>query len=187
LTLILDPITPTPATPAAYLTPEEAAAFALRVADTAAWEAAEGALRQAALVQASDEIDTCTFLGMRYDTAQDREFPRVYAEDLGASPPGPYIYPPGYRPDLIAGEIWDLADDGTAVVPERVKFAAFLQAISILRDPARAERLRAQRDGVTAQSAGQLSETYSGALVRIICMEAEAQLRPYMARSGRIV
>jgi hypothetical protein len=164
----------------AYLSAEEADAFALRVADTAAWAAADDDLRSAVLLQASDELDTLRFAGARYEATQAREFPRW----VGGEPPS---WPATKQ--VETPEIWDWDEETeAAVVPERVKFAAFLQALSILRDPARMERLRDRHDGVTAQAAGGVSESYDpGRRASLVSLEATKQLRPYLLVSGRTV
>jgi len=170
--------------PDAYLTIEETEDFALRVADTAAWAAAEEAAQSAALIQASDEIDTLRFAGERYDADQAREFPRVLIDDQAE---GPRLDPRDYGGTVgLGGEVWDLDEEGEPCVPERVRFAAFLQALSILRDPARAARLRDRHDGLVGQQAGGASESYDpDRPVELVCLEARRQLGPYLLRSGR--
>lgn len=170
----------------AYCDLVEAEAFALRVADMAAWTAADEDGRGRALLQASDEIDTLAFAGVPHgdwlagrDGAQARAFPRFVADE-------PAAWPAGKR--VETGAVWDTDAAGAAVVPERVKFATFLQALTILRDPARVARLRDRFDGVASQAAGGFSEAYDPARpVSLVCLEARRLLARYALRGGRVV
>ncbi len=165
------------ALPDAYLTGDEADAFAVRVADAIAWTGASAEAQAAALVQASDEIDTVRFAGAKYDPDQGRQFPR-WVEDP------PSEWPAGKS--AMSGHIWDLDAEGAVVVPERVKFAAFLQALAILADPNRSARLEDQHQGVTGQGAGGVSESYDpNRRPDLVCLAARRQLRPYLLRTGR--
>jgi hypothetical protein len=173
------------AAPLAYITLTEAAEFSLRVADVAAYEAASDDLKGRALVQASDEIDQARYEGLPYDDwrlgrvgAQLRAFPRVLIDDPSQWPIGK---------DLVSVGYFDQDAQGEVVVPPRVKFATFLQAMEILNYPDRKARLRDRSQGVTGQSAGNVSESYDpNAPVRLICMEAMLQLAPFLKKSGRI-
>ena len=173
------------ALPDAYLTVQEAEEFSLRVADLAAWSAADDDAKGRALIQASDELDTLLYEGLPYGDwlrgvrgAQARAFPRFV-------PYEPSQWMIGKQ--AVQGETWDLDSGRNPIVPEKVKLAAFLQALSILRDPARAARLREQYDGVASQSAGGQSEAYQGNAPQIVCLEAARLLQPYVLKSGRVV
>ncbi|MCE5280211.1 MAG: DnaT-like ssDNA-binding protein [Planctomycetaceae bacterium] len=162
----------------AYVTLDEADTFLLRVADITAWTAADDGTKARALLQASDELDTLTLAGQKYDSDQARAFPRVCYDEPASWPDGK---------SLAYASVWDLID-GVAVVPEAVKLAAVLQAMSILRDPQRAQRLRDRADGVASQSAGGYAESYdAGKLPQLVCLEARAHMRPYLLKGGRIV
>jgi len=167
------------ALPDAYITVTEATdEYAVRVADAAAWAAASAAQQAAALLQASDEIDTLRFAGEPYDADQDRAFPRIVYD------------PPSQWPEGKATRsytVWDLDDDDEAIVPLAVEFAVFLQALSLLAEPSRRERLRDRHQGITVQSAAGFFETYQqGKAVSPVCFEALQQLRPYLLKSGRM-
>jgi len=182
-----EPAPQVPTDLAAYATVAECEAYALRVADVTAWTAASADAKGRALLQASDEIDACRFMGWpygdyvaRYEGTQKRAFPRV-------SPDDPALWPRGKQ--MASGQIWDL-DPVThlVIVPLRVKMACFYQAMEILRDPIRRDRLRDRDQGVTAQSAGRgVSENYDPArAIHHVCMEARLQLAPFLLKSGRL-
>ncbi len=163
----------------AYVSLPEADEFSLRVADLTAWSNADDATRGRALVQAADEIDTLRFAGTRYDSDQARQFPRFVADTAADWPAGK---------QHVSGVTWDLDDDGNAVVPNCVKFADFLQAMSILRDPERMNRQRDRHDGLTGQSAGGFNESYDpNRPPAVLCLEAMQQLKPYLLKTGRII
>jgi hypothetical protein len=169
----------------AYITTERAEELAARIADVAVWSAAGEAVQEAALLQASDEIDTLSFAGMPYGDwtsgvagAQARAFPRFVPDDAAQ-------WPPPKR--SASGRTWDWDDEaGEAVVPEVVELAVFLQALAILRGGR--ERLRDQQSGVASQSAGGVSESYdTGRRPQIVCLEAMALLNRYLLKSGRVI
>lgn len=163
-----------------YLTAAECDVFALRVADITAWSNATTAERARAVNQATDQIDSLRLAGQKYDAGQARQFPRFAPHDIAQWPPGKT------RP---SGDIWDYDEyDGLAVVPTEVRLACFYQALSILRDGStRDERLRDKHDGVAAQSAGGVSESYAPGESEILCLEAARLVRKYTIRSARIV
>lgn len=173
----------------AYLQPDDATALAAGVVDGSVWTAIadDADLQAAALIQASDEIDTLRFAGSRYDDfmsgvpgSQARAFPRYLPDE-------PAMWPAGKQ--CISGLTWDWdADTNAAVVPAVVKKACLLQAISILRDLHRRGRLRDRHDGVVAQGAGGVSESYDPAKPpQVVCFEAMAMLKPYLLKSGRMI
>jgi hypothetical protein len=170
--------------PDAYLSLDDAGILAARVVDTAAWDSADPAVHVKALLQASDEVDAESYEGGRYDPNQGRAFPRVILASGRVA--REYLVRGG------CGEYYEVLDLDVAtrlpVVPERVKFAVFLQAVSILRDPQRVARLRDRHDGVAGQSSGGVSETYDvNRRPQALCREAVEQLGPYLRKSGRIV
>jgi hypothetical protein len=175
MTIELDPVS---SSGDAYISLDQADEYTLRVADITAWTAADDDAKSRALVQASDEIDTLLFAGRPYDADQARQFPRFVADGASEWPAGKLAE---------SGVVWDLDDDGVAIVPEAVKRATFAQALTILRDPQRAARMRDQHDNVVSQSAGGASESYSGGRPRLVCLNAIDLLRPYLLKSGRIV
>lgn len=165
--------------PDAYIAVEDADELAARVVDSAAWTHASAERRAAALIQASDEIDSLRYAGRKYAADQARQFPRFCPDDPGEWPAGKRIE---------SGQTWDLDEDGSAIVPPAVEMAVLLQAVSILADPQRAARLADRHDGIVGQSAGGVSESYSAtAGVRTVCLAAMRWLRPYLLSGGRIV
>lgn len=178
--------------PTGYITVEEAADLSLRVADIAAWSAASDGQRLAAIVQASDEIDTLVYAGYPYGDwlagikgMQLRSFPRILPDD-GSMRMAYGRNVPAAAGNLLDCTIFDADPSGNPIIPWRVKVATFYQALSILRDPQRLARLRDQHDGIAGQSAGGASETYTGGRVQILCLEAQRQMQPYLHKSGNI-
>lgn len=181
-----------------YLTVTEADALAETMLSSlvAAYTAAETAQKQAALEQASADVDSAyRYQGRRYDvsgvltsTPQVLEFPRLaYGDGCDYA-----AWAPGLAPAAGGrGNIWDWDDAaGTAVVPEAVKRAVVLQAADRL-DGTRLAKVE-QRFGLSAQATGSLSETYAAqpgseqALMRV-CPEARALLERYRLRSGGLL
>ncbi len=172
--------------PPAYITIDQANEFSARVANIAAWSTASSDQQAAALIQASDEIDTCQFDGIPYGDwrslrpgTQQRAFPRIVLDD-------PANWPAGKLQESAI--IYDLSPNtGEVIIPIRVRFATFLQALEILAYPNRKDRLRDRDQGVVSQSAAKISENYdAGKPVKLICMEAQAQLIMYLRKGGRI-
>ena len=160
-----------------YITVEEADAYAAAELDASAWDALSAAQKAAALCQATDEIDAVRWQGRVYDEDQERAFPRIAGE-----------LPSDDADGALATAIWDYDDDaGEAVVPEAVKRATALQAMSLAAG-VREARLDDRHDGVTGTSAGGVSETYdAGRPAEILCRRAWQLLRRYRLRSGKIV
>jgi hypothetical protein len=125
--------------------------------------------RQAALNQASADIDAGQWQGQRYDSAQARAFPRLQSAALTAP----------------STAVWDLDEFGVAIVPERVYRAVLLQADSILAGR-RNDRMDARHDGVSSQSADGLSEAYSGP-AEVLCRAAAEVMRVYRLRTGQLL
>lgn len=157
----------------AYISLAEADDYALRIVDTSVWSAATEAQKGAALVQATDDLDNVAWQGRKYDSTQDRAFPRIHGElpaDGG----------------LTSGSTWDWDEDANeAVVPDNVKQACFHQAVSII-EGARADRLNDQHDGVGSHAAGGMSESYIGK-APALCRKAHRLVRRYYRRTARIV
>jgi len=161
-----------------YTSLVEAEEFSLRVADITAWTDATTDAQSRALTQASDEIDTLRYAGRKYEEDQDRAFPRFIADD-------PSEWPSGKANP--SGKTVDLDDDDEPVAPEPVKFACFLQALDLLKNPCRQNRQEDRHDGVTAQSAAGVSESYDTSLAaRVVCLKAHNILTPYLLKGGRI-
>lgn len=182
-----------------YLTITEADAIAATLLSSlvASYTAAGSTQRQAALEQASADVDNAfRYQGRRYDpdgsitgSAQTLEFPRV-------------AYPEQYRPfgcafpgSLTANAscVWDWDDSaGVAIVPDLIKRAVVLQAADRL-EGTRLAKLQ-QRWGLSAQTTGSLSETYAPAAgagsteaQMRVCPEALNLLQRYRLRSGGLL
>ena len=159
-----------------YIDAEAADAYAEAELDAAAWTALTADQQEGLLARASDEIDQVRFQGRKYDLEQEREFPRVYDEQAVEVYPG----------SAAGSGVWDWDDDtAAAIVPEAVLMATWLQALSIAQGE-RDARQDARHDGVASQSAGGVSESYSGPQ-EILCRRAAVMLRRYRLKSGRIV
>lgn len=152
--------------------------------------AADAATQQAALDQASDEVDRgMRFQGRKCIFDQPREFPRAAYDSsrrflTGIGPIGPAGFGVG---DIV----WDLDpnDPRNAIVPTIVLQAVIIQADSILRAN-RAQRLDAQHDGVKdAMNAG-MRETYDEKAPGVqtgLCRRAYLLLERYEIKQGRMV
>jgi hypothetical protein len=190
--------------PDAYLSVEDAADFVDRVLDVSAWTSATAGQKAAALLEASDQVDSQRFGGQKIAYDQAREFPRIYVD---ASRPGSRVnmlsdaedpagaYVRDYGRQILGmtggywdGEVWDWSAANAPCVPDRVKMAVFVQALSLLADASRQARLQDIADGVSGQSAGGISESYrEGAKGRVLCEAARRQLDKYLLRTGRIL
>lgn len=164
---------------AAYITIAEADAFAAGILAPDSWLANGTLAKTAALERATREIDSLRFQGRKYDASQQLAFPRVADAAASLAQTSP------------VGTIWDWDDaTQTAIVPAAVKRACFEQALFVLSGAAdeRRGRLEAQADGVVAQSAGGVSESYrTDGRASAVCLEATQLLRPYLLRTGRLV
>lgn len=164
---------------ASYITIDEADAFAAGIIAPDSWLANGTFAKTAALERATRDIDGLRFQGAKHDSSQQLAFPRVAdpAASLAQTPP--------------VGTIWDWDESTqTAVVPAAVKRSCFEQALFILSGGSdqRRGRLEAQADGVVAQSAGGVSESYrADGRPSAVCLEAAQLLRPYLLRTGRLV
>lgn len=170
-----------------YIDRDDADGYAGYVVDTSAWDDATEAQQEAALRQATAEIDMQRYAGMPYEdwqegveNTQDREFPRIVV-----APPAEW----SAGKHMPHGRVCDWDDvNNEAVVPDAVKAATFRQALSLLRDTSRRSRLRDRHDGVASQSAGGFSESYDTARpITLLCLEARELLRPYLFRGGQVV
>lgn len=170
----------------AYVSVDEVDELLPHIADTSAWSAATENQQTAALMQASDEIDSLNFAGIPYGDyasgvigTQTRAFPRFVADD-------PSQWLAGKA--TVTGRIVDMDADGDPVIPDQVKLVVLWQALTILANPTRPARLADQHDGVTGQSAGGISESYDAARRPIlVCLQAMRLLERYLLKTGRIL
>lgn len=189
----------------AYVSMVEADDLLARVADITAWTAATEQRRAAALMQASDEIDSQKYDGYKYLYFQVREFPRVNIADAcdwnnfvremtqGKDGSALAIFLPDYGHRFGYGFggniVWEIdRQSGAVIIPPRVKMATLHQALTLLRDPQRINRLRDQADNVASQSAAGFSESYdTSKKVNLLCFEARELLRPYFFKTGTVI
>jgi hypothetical protein len=183
---------------AAYLTRTSAATIAATcvTAQVSAYLAASTAQQDAALAQASEDIDAAMrYQGRKYDpdgtvtgTVQEREFPRIAYGDASQ-----WSVVSGQWPGEV-GAVWNWdTTTNTAVVPANVLRAVVLQA----NDRILGTRLAAMaaRQGLQSQSTGGLSETFSqgsqisGSQIseNILCPDALAIMSRYRLRQGKLL
>lgn len=169
-----------------YLSVADADAIAdeLLSVEVASYAAASSADKAKALARASRNVDRAMrYQGRRYAADQVLEFPRVAYGGTGYQPVSAFdeaLAAAGY-----AEEIWDLDDDGEAVVPVDVKTAVVHEANSILAGRRR-HRQDARHEGINAHSADGLSESFAGP-APVVCREAMELLRQYELRTGELL
>lgn len=159
-----------------YITVAEADVYAAAEVEASAWDALTDDQKAAAVIRATDELDAVRFQGRKYDADQGRQFPRVVDEQLRGDG------------SVETQSVWDFDDDeNEAVVPDAVKKATFLQALSIA-DGSRDPRADDRHDGVSGQSAGGVSESYdTDRPMRILCRRAHLLMKRYALKTGKIV
>ena len=151
---------------AAYNTLTTARATALGLGLTRVTAASDAALT-AVLLRAAMQIDSAMrYQGRKYDTLQEREFPRIEGQgSLVQSTQG--------------------ADTPTIPVP--VLTAEVFQADYLLASP-NSQRQQAIADGVSSQSVGGQSESYRpDAKAELLCVEARLLLVRFRLRSGALL
>lgn len=133
--------------------------------------------QDAALEQASMDIDSVHWIGEVYDAAQANNWPRVRSH---------------YERDLIDPWTALQADQPVASIPRAVALGTALQAATIIQrasgvDPT-AHVMEAAARGVVAHSGGGMSETLDGRIARssfaALCEPAQRMLRVYLATGG---
>lgn len=141
------------------------------VVSLSAWTAATEAQKAAALIEASDIIDSLPLQGHKYltDGSQLRQFPRQYRE--------------GYDMDELTG---------VAEVPQAVLDACCREALAILQAGTGTDRQALQAQGVASyQIPGIISETFrpgvTNARYGLRSPDAYRLLSRYIARSVPIV
>ena len=147
-----------------YLTLADADVYFTRRFGSEVWTAASADDRARALLVATRTIGALLLKGRKYLTTQVLAFPRVLLE--GSATDGHlYVVVP-------------------VVVPREVIAAQCEEAIAVLEGVPVGFTASAQ--GVTAQSFGKASETYSGALVTLLSREAQVLMSPWIAGAVRI-
>lgn len=137
---------------------------------TDAWDDADEADKQAALITATRTIDRLTLVGRPADDDQALAFPRTIRATDGS-------------------------DVDTDDIPQAVADATVEEALALL-DRGNSERRKLQADGVTSFQIGSLSESYANRSIRtgspikpqaLASLEARELMRPWIAKSVRIV
>jgi len=131
----------------AYIQPADASNWlASHVVFIAPWTAATADQKAAALVEASDHIDTLPLKGVRYGVSQTREFPRIPPLEARHAPESEIFFQCG--------------DANYSLIPQAIKDACCLEALEILRQGPSGGRDGLRAQGVKQYSiGGKLSET----------------------------
>ena len=154
-----------------YVDVAEAAAWlAVHVVSLAAWTAATADQKAAALVEASDNIDSLPLKGCKYadDISQARAFPR---------------YPDRSGQAIGSDETNFQSEINYSEVPQEVKDACCLEALELLKQGSTGGRTALREQGVKSYSiGGKLSETFVDASVpRLMSRKARNKLRYWLA------
>lgn len=163
---------------AVYLTLADADSLAAMLPELSAYKAATDDAREAALRQATLDVDAAMpYQGRRYDPDQPREFPRRDADSVHVA--------------ASTASIWDWdADTAAAIVPPAVRRATLWQADAILAG-VREPRLSAQHDGVVYVQTETTAESYKSApgvgLPTGLCRRAWLLLRRYRLKGGSLL
>jgi hypothetical protein len=160
-----------------YVDVAEADELAAALPELAAYRAASGEAKAAALDQATLDVDAAMpYQGRKLDPDQPREFPRAFGDRGRGLPDPPFVWD------------WDPAAR-VAVVRDAVRRATLYQADAILAGH-REARLSAQHDGVVYELTGALAESYKatpGAGVWTgLCRRAWVLVRKYRLQGGRL-
>lgn len=146
-----------------YLTLADADAYFTRRFGSETWTAATSDDRSRALIVATRTLDALLLKGRKYVTTQALAFPRVL--------PRTRSFDDTITQTIIVTPV---------VVPATVIAAQCEEALAVLAG------IVAPPQGVTAQSFGKASETYSGALVTLLSREAQVLMTPWIAGAVRI-
>ncbi|MCZ7403350.1 MAG: hypothetical protein O8C67_00270 [Candidatus Methanoperedens sp.] len=92
--------------------------LAAHLVDYASWTAATSDQKAAALIEASDHIDSLSLKGLRYSDPQDREFPRI--------PPN------AAYSGLVPEEVYFQSEPDWSETPQEIEDACCLEALTIL-------------------------------------------------------
>lgn len=156
----------------AYIQPTDATTWlAAHVVYSDAWTAASSTQKSAALVEASDHIDSLPLKGYKYadDSSQPRAFPRI----------------PDRAAQTIScnSEINFQSEVDYSEVPQEVKDACCLEALEILKQGA-SGRATLREQGVKQYNiGGKLSETLEdGPAPSLLSRRARDKLRFWIAR-----
>lgn len=123
-----------------------------------AWTAASDADKTRGLLTAARTLDALLLKGEKYAYLQTMAFPRLLRSDRF----GEYLTQP------------------SGTVPSEVIAAQCEEALALVSGQT------ATPQGITSQSFGKASETYSGALVTLLSREAQVLMSPWIAGAVRI-
>lgn len=133
------------------------------------WIAASAEQKVQALIMATKKIDRQKINGIKADHSQVLQFPRTL-----------YSYEPSILNNFDGKQISSTPGwVNETVVSECVKEAVCEEALALLKGIPK--RLELQQQGVKSMSIGNLSETYSGSVKKLISQEALELLSPYLA------
>jgi hypothetical protein len=169
-----------------YINREDADAYFADITTSPAWDSADDAAKDGALVQATRRIDRLDFVGTKADPAQLLQFPRCYPVGVYAD-----LDPVDLLPDegLLASTRDRTEYECEEEVPTQVLDAVCEEAAAILAgasSPQADMRSRLQRQGVTSARIGSAAETYDGTGRKQMLRSLEAYdlLDEYMASGG---
>ncbi len=150
------------ATANTYVTLAEAEVYVLEFVTITGWTGATDAAKNAALVQATHDIDSLPLLGTPEGTVDDED-----ASD----------YQPLHFPTVD-----DFDDEDTGYIPANVKRATVLQAIYLLRS--NAAKIATEdliTAGITSQGTGRFSASYSKYGASVVCEQARRYLGRWLS------
>lgn len=133
-----------------------------------AWDDATDAQKNAALAQATRQIDNLRLSGRKYNY----EYNEGDGEDYQA---------------LHFPTVDDVDSDGDPYIPNAVERATALQAAYLLRaGEANQQTADAMNAGITSRGTGKYSENMNVRRMRTICPEAMMELKPWHITSIRV-
>lgn len=139
-----------------------------------AWNNASADQKAQALIMASKRIDRLSLRGKKADQNQTMKFPRA----IYANSPGTYAIDPK-AVQSYPGWVYEIS------VAQCVKEAVCEEALILLKGDSQRTELQAQ--GVHSFQIGNLSETFTGEVVKLLSPDARELLRKYIAGSVSIV
>lgn len=145
-----------------YCTLAEAEAYMLEYVHKTDWDAASDDTKNAALTQATRDIDSHRLYGTKYDDTQDDD---------------------GNDNQSLHFPITEIG----AYIPARLKRACALQAAYIIRNGAAAQAtFDLMSTGLSSQGAGRLSESYNRSAASVLCAEARALIGIWIVKTVRV-
>lgn len=158
----------------AYLTVSEADGYFANRLYSDAWTNATADQKAQALIMASRRIDRLTLRGRKADINQTMKFPRA----IYTNSPSIYAYSSESSPSIPGWVV-------ETVIAQCVKDAVCEEALMLLKGVS--QRVELQAQGVHSFQIGNLSETYTGEVIKLLSPDARELLRKYMAGSVNII